>query len=199
MSGVTGRGLTDGNASAGDETIFVQPASIDPSQVGFAATFPARHAYASNERRAVNRLLPGTSSAETPSRLITLPFGLTSPRPITNQRPWAFAPVWPSFVASLSSWTFARFVFVPSASPVIVAACDDEAKFGAKWIVMFRTSPGCRSRTLNRTAPKPGATATKLYELQRGLLRFGTNCAVLSRFTDRGVPSGFVPGSVSAI
>jgi len=36
--------LTDGNASAADETIFVQPASIDPSQVGFAATFPARQA-----------------------------------------------------------------------------------------------------------------------------------------------------------
>ena len=40
-SGATGRGLTDGNASAADETIFVQPASIEPSQVGLAATFPA--------------------------------------------------------------------------------------------------------------------------------------------------------------
>ena len=64
---------------------------------------------------------------------------------------------------------------------------------------MFRTSPGCRSLTLNRTIPKPGATAVKLYELQRGLARFGTNWAVLSRFTVRGVPSGFVLGSVSAI
>ena len=36
MSGVTGRGLTDGNALAGDCTIFVQPASIEPSHVGFA-------------------------------------------------------------------------------------------------------------------------------------------------------------------
>ena len=44
MSGVTGRGLTDGNASDAVETIFVQPASIDPSQVGFAAFFPARQA-----------------------------------------------------------------------------------------------------------------------------------------------------------
>ena len=43
-SGATGRGLTDGNASAADETILVQPASIAPSHVGFAATLPARHA-----------------------------------------------------------------------------------------------------------------------------------------------------------
>src|SRR5262245_66359443 len=43
-SGATGRGLTDGNASAADETIFVQPSSIAPSHVAFAATLPARHA-----------------------------------------------------------------------------------------------------------------------------------------------------------
>jgi hypothetical protein len=81
---------------------------------------------------------------------------------ITNQRPPAGAPVWPSFVPSLSSSTFARSVFVPRVSPEIVAACDDEAKLGGKWIVMFRTSPDCRFPTLNRTAPKPGATAMKL-------------------------------------
>jgi hypothetical protein len=72
------------------------------------------------------------------------PFGPTSPSLITNQRPPTGAPDWPSFVASSSSSTFARFVFVPSASPKTVAPSDDEAKFGAKWIVMFRTSPGFR-------------------------------------------------------
>jgi hypothetical protein len=102
-------------------------------------------------------------------------------------------------VASSSSSTFARFVFVPSASPETVAPCDDEAKFGAKWIVMFRTSPGFRLPTLNRTAPKPGATAMKLYELHRGLLVFGTNCAVLSRLFVPGVALGLVDGLVSAI
>src|SRR5262245_10211748 len=120
-----------------------------------------------------------------------------SPRPITNQRPTAFAPVWLLFVASSSSSAFARFAFVP-ASPVTVAVCDEDAKLGAKWIVRFRTSPGCRSRTLNRTAPKPGATAMKLYELHRGLLVFGTNCAVLSRLFVPGVALGVVDGSVSA-
>src|SRR4030095_7716599 len=77
-SGATGRGLTDGNASPADETTFVQPASIDPSQVGFAATFPARHAWASNERSAVNRLFPSRSCAETPSRWVRAPSGLQS-------------------------------------------------------------------------------------------------------------------------
>src|SRR5262249_62266003 len=94
-SGVTGRGLTDGNAFDGDDTICVQPSLIDPSQVGFAATLPARHAYASNERRAVNRLLPGTSSADTPSRFTRTPEAGMSPRPITTQRPWTSTPVWP--------------------------------------------------------------------------------------------------------
>src|SRR5580765_3138833 len=153
MYGATGRGWTDGNASDAVATICVQPASIDPSQVGLALSFPARQAYASNERSAVKRLFPGTSRAETPSRLITLPFGLTPPSSITNHRPCAFAAVWPSFVASLSSWTLARLVFVPSASPVIVAPCDDEAKFGTKWIVIFRSSLGRRSLALNRTMP----------------------------------------------
>ena len=147
----------------------------------------------------MNRLLPGTSCAETPSRLTKLPFGLMSPSAITNQRPTALAPVCPLFVVSSSSSTFARFVFVPRASPVIVAACDEEAKLGAKWIVMFRTSPGSRSRTLNRTAPKPGATAVKLYELHRALPVFGTNCAVLSRLFVPGVGLGTVDGSVSAM
>src|SRR5215211_4166123 len=41
-SGVTGRGLTDGNAFNGDLTISVQPAATEPSHVGFAA-LPAVH------------------------------------------------------------------------------------------------------------------------------------------------------------
>jgi len=60
MSGVTGRGLTDGNASAADETIFVQPASIEPSHVGFAATLPALHAYASKDRSPTRKFPDGT-------------------------------------------------------------------------------------------------------------------------------------------
>ena len=90
-------------------------------------------------------------------------------------------------------------MFVPSASPVTVAVWDEDAKLGAKWIVRFRTSPGCRSRTLNRTAPKPGATAMKLYDFQRGSAVFGMNCAVLSRLFVPGVGLGTVDGSVFAI
>src|ERR1043166_5790287 len=111
MSGVTGRGLTDGNASAVEATICFQPASIDPSHAGLSG-LPAVHAYALNERSAVNRLLPGTRSAETPS--VSTWTGFVVPRATTTQRPATGAPVWPSFVDSVSSIRFPRFVFVPS-------------------------------------------------------------------------------------
>jgi hypothetical protein len=45
----------------------------------------------------------------------------------TTHRPPTGAPVWPSFVVSVSSVRPGRFVFVPSASPAIVAPCVEDA------------------------------------------------------------------------
>src|SRR3954453_3356574 len=150
MSGVTGRGLTDGNALPGDWRIFVQPAAIEPSHVGFAA-LPAAQEYSENERSAVNRLLPGTSSADTATVFTST--GLSVARATTAQRPPTGAPVCPSFVFSVSSIRFPRFVFVPSASPVIVAPCAADARLRSKWIVMSRLWPGLTYFTLKRTNP----------------------------------------------
>src|ERR1044071_3483024 len=123
MCRVTWRGLTDGNALSGDATICFQPASIDPSHVELSG-LPAVHAYALNERSAVNRLLPGTSSADT-ARL-SIGTGFVVPSVTTTQRPATGAPVWPSFVASLSSMRLPRVVLVP-VSPTIVAPCVADA------------------------------------------------------------------------
>src|SRR5690349_18218382 len=112
--------------------IFVQPAAIEPSQVGFAATLPCLHAYASNERSPTKRLL---NIAETPSRLISTPAGGTFPSLITTQRPFTGTrqpvPVqlWVLAVPSLSSIRFPGFTFVPvaGASGVTVAPCVTDA------------------------------------------------------------------------
>src|SRR5262245_47895836 len=136
---------------------------MDPSQLAFAATLPATHEYRSNERSAVNRLLPGTSSDDTATESITV--GFVTPRATTTQRPFtgtvqeaAGRQPCPSFVASLSSIRLPRFVLVMSgspaaASPVIVAPFVAEARFFTKWIVMLRDSPGLTCFTLKRANP----------------------------------------------
>src|SRR3954447_17080771 len=113
--------------------IFVQPASIEPSQVGFAATFPARHEYASKDRSPTKRLL---NIAETPSRLISMPAAGTFPSLITTHRPFTGTrqvavgvQLWVALVPSSSSIRFAGVTFVPvaGASVVIVAPCAADA------------------------------------------------------------------------
>src|SRR6058998_2766303 len=74
-----------GNEFDGADSSSCQPSAIEPSQVRFVATLPARHTYASNERRPTNRLL---NIAETPSRLIVTPSAGTPPSLITTQRPF---------------------------------------------------------------------------------------------------------------
>jgi hypothetical protein len=113
--------------------IFVQPASIEPSQVGFAATLPALHVYASKERSPTKRLL---KIAETPSRLISMPRAGTFASWITTNRVFTGArqvavgvQLWVLLVPSLSSIRFAGVTFVPvaGASVVTVAPCVADA------------------------------------------------------------------------
>src|SRR4051812_25223065 len=104
--------------------IFVQPSAIEPSQVGFATTLPARHTYASNERRPTKRLL---NIAETPSRLTeTPPAGIppswiTTHRPFTGTRQVAVGvQLCVALVPSSSSIRFAGVTFVPVAGASVV-------------------------------------------------------------------------------
>jgi hypothetical protein len=79
-SGATGRGLTDGNASDADETTFVQPAAMAPSQVGFPAFFPA-HASCS----------PGQDAEASYSPLCgCLPFAATRPPHRSTAAGWLY-------------------------------------------------------------------------------------------------------------
>src|SRR4051795_2456253 len=113
--------------------IFVHPAAMLPSQFGLALLLPARHTYASNERRPTKRLL---NLAETPSRLTeTPPAGIppslsTTQRPFTGTRQVAVGvQLWVLVVPSLSSIRFAGVTFVPvaGASVTIVPPCVAEA------------------------------------------------------------------------
>ena len=107
--------------------IFVQPASIEPSQVGLAATLPTLQEYASKERSPTKRLL---NIAETPSRLISIPLLGIPPSWITTHRLFGGrrqvavgVQLWVLVVASLSSIRFpgVRFAPVAGASVVTVA------------------------------------------------------------------------------
>src|SRR4051812_38040705 len=111
--------------------IFVQPASIEPSQVGFAATLFWRQEYASKERSPTKRLL---NIAEAPSRLISTPLPafpslITTQRPFTGTTQPVPVQLCVLLVASLSSMRFAVLVFVPLAgeSVVTVAPCVTDA------------------------------------------------------------------------
>src|SRR4051812_31742923 len=129
---VPGRGFTPGNESACPVMIFVQLAAMLPSQSGLALLLPARHEYASNERRPTKRLL---NLAETPSRLIDTPVPafpslMTLHRVFTGTRQVAVGvQLWVFVVPSLSSIRLFGVTFVPvaGASVVIVAPCVAEA------------------------------------------------------------------------